>query len=271
MKLPFIKMHGLGNDFVILDGRVNGLSLGGQAVRDIADRRRGVGCDQLIVLEKPADTKADVFMRIFNPDGSQAGACGNATRCVADLVMREKGAGRCAIQTIFCIMECTRTEGEEGLIAVNMGPPKLDWADIPLSSACDTLHLPLEGDPVGVNMGNPHCVFFCANPEDEDVDKLGPKVEHDPMFPDRTNVEYVGILGPDHLRMRVWERGAGITQACGTGACAAAVAAIRRGLTGRKVLVTLDGGDLQIEWREGDNTVTMTGPVAYAFEGNMEL
>jgi diaminopimelate epimerase len=269
MELSFIKMHGLGNDFVILDGRQSRLALGGQAVRDISDRRRGVGCDQLIILEKSQE--ADVFMRIYNPDGSQAGACGNATRCVADLMMRELNKAEITIQTISGIMECTRTEGVSGHITVNMGAPRLAWEDIPLAEAVDTLHLPLAGDPVGVSMGNPHCVFFCGNAEDVDVGNSGVKVEHDGLFPDRTNVEYVSILGTDHLRMRVWERGAGITQACGTGACASAVAAIRRGLTGRKVTVTLDGGDLQIEWREADGHVYMTGPVAYAFEGRLEL
>lgn len=269
MDISFLKMHGLGNDFVILDGRENGLAISGGDVRWIADRRRGVGCDQLIILEKHS-SDADVFMRIFNPDGSQAGACGNATRCVADLVMAEKERDSCSIQTISGVLACTRGE-KGGQICVDMGAPKLEWSDIPLSKQYDTLHLPLEGDPVGVSMGNPHCVFFCEDAEDIDVDKIGVKVEHNEMFPDRTNVEYVSMLSKNHLRMRVWERGAGITQACGTGACAAAVASIRRGLTGRKVLVTLDGGDLGIEWNEDNNHVYMTGPVAYVFEGSFVL
>lgn len=262
-------MHGLGNDFVILDGRDDGLALSGGDVRFIADRKRGVGCDQLIILEN-ASSGADVFMRIFNPDGSQAGACGNATRCVADLVMGELERDKCSIQTISCIMECMRT-GDDGLVTVDMGAPELEWDKIPLSKQCDTLHLPLDGDPVGVSMGNPHCVFFCEKLEDIDVDNLGVKIEHHELFPDRTNVEYVSVLDKNHLRMRVWERGAGVTQACGTGACASAVAAIRRGLTGRKVLVTLDGGDLTIEWRESNNHVYMTGPVSYVFEGSIVL
>lgn len=269
MELNFVKMHGLGNDFVILDARKRGLTLTADQIRHLCDRRRGIGCDQLILLKETAGGTADIFMRIHNPDGSEAGACGNATRCVADLFMAEKGVDQCTVATISGIMECTRTQ--DGQICVDMGCPNLKWDNIPLSKQCDTLNLPLEGNPVGVSMGNPHCVFFCEDPEGVSVDILGPKVEHDPLFPERTNVEYVGMAGKDHLRMRVWERGAGITQACGTGACASVVAAVRRGLTGRNVRVTLDGGDLLIEWREGDDHVLMTGPVAYSYKGAMSL
>lgn len=264
MPLPFRKMHGLGNDFVILDGRRKLLSLSGPQIAAMGDRHRGIGFDQLVILES-SKIQNGVFMRIYNQDGAEAGACGNATRCVADLLMKETGGKSCTVETVSGILECTHTEN--GLIAVDMGPPKLAWDEIPLSKQCDTLHLPLPGDPVGVSMGNPHCVYFCEKAEDAYVDKLGAKTEHDPLFPERTNVEFVGMLGKDHLRMRVWERGAGITQACGTGACAAAVAAIRRNLTGRRVLVTLDGGDLSIEWRETDGHVLMTGPATHSFEG----
>jgi diaminopimelate epimerase len=267
MSLPFVKMHGLGNDFVILDGRPAPVRLAEAQIRQIGDRRRGVGFDQLIILE-PTSGKADLFMRIYNPDGSEAGACGNATRCVADLFMNEAKAEICTIETISGLLCCTRGD-KTGDITVDMGVPRLEWADIPLSKQCDTLHLPLEGDPVGVSMGNPHCVYFCEDAEAVAVSKLGPKTEHHSLFPARTNVEYVSMLGADHLRMRVWERGAGITQACGSGACAAAVAAIRRGMTGRKVRVTLDGGDLFIEWRETDGHVLMTGPVTYVYEGKL--
>jgi diaminopimelate epimerase len=264
MPLSFRKMHGLGNDFVILDGRKEPLTLSADRIREIGDRRRGVGFDQLVTLG-PSKVQNGVFMRIYNADGSEAGACGNATRCVADLVMKENGAGGCIVETVSGVLECTHTENN--LITVDMGLPRLEWSEIPVSKQCDTLHLPLPGAPVGVSMGNPHCVYFCEDIEDAYVDKYGSKTEHDPLFPERTNVEFVSIQGKDHLRMRVWERGAGITQACGTGACAAAVAAIRRNLTGRRVLVTLDGGDLSIEWRETDGHVLMTGPVAYSFEG----
>jgi diaminopimelate epimerase len=265
--ISFKKMHGLGNDFVILDGRKAALALSDSQVRHIADRHRGVGCDQLIVMEAPETAESDIFMRIYNPDGSVAGACGNATRCVADILMREKGADKVVIQTISGLLVCTRSGVAD--VTVDMGPARLDWDQIPLSKDCDTLHLPLAGDPVGVNMGNPHAVLFVADADKADVAGIGPGIEKDPLFPQKTNVEFVSIMGKDHLRMRVWERGAGITQACGSGACAVGVAAVRRGLTGRKVKITLDGGDLLIEWRETDGHVLMTGPLTYSFDGNI--
>lgn len=267
MDVPFLKMHGLGNDFVIIDCRRGTPVLTKSQIVKVADRKRGVGCDQLVHMLPPKSPKADVYLDMYNADGSSLGACGNASRCIADLMMSELGTMECTIETVSGILECTRAENWQ--VCVDMGTPKLEWNEIPVSKQCDTLHLPLDGDPVGVSMGNPHCVHFCEDVGTVSVDKLGAKVEHDPLFPERTNVEYVGIQGKDHLRMRVWERGAGITQACGTGACASAVAAVRRGLTGRKVRVTLDGGDLMIEWRESDGHVLMTGPVAYSFEGNI--
>ncbi|MBF0251939.1 MAG: diaminopimelate epimerase [Alphaproteobacteria bacterium] len=269
--LDFIKMHGLGNDFVILDGRDNGLSLTPAARRAISDRRRGVGCDQLIVLENPRDAVADVFMRIYNPDGSESGACGNATRCVASLMCTEKAETHVIVETISGLLDCENLGG--GLYGVDMGPARLDWRDLPLAEARDTENLGLEAgplkNPVGVNMGNPHAVFIVDDAERVDLAAYGPVVEHDRLFPQRTNVEAVQVLAPDRIRMRVWERGAGITQACGTGACAALVATARRGLTGRKADVVLDGGTLTIEWLP-DNTVLMTGPVATSFTGNFD-
>jgi diaminopimelate epimerase len=241
--ISFRKMHGLGNDFVILDGRSEPIVLKKEEIIALSDRRRGVGCDQVIVME-PA-RQADVFMRIYNPDGSEAGACGNATRCVADIVMTEKGAEICVIETVSGLLHCCRAAASS--VTVDMGAPGLSWDAIPLSKTCDTLHLPLPGDPVGVSMGNPHCIFFVDDAEEADVPGIGSRVEKDPLFPGRTNVEFVQIIDRSHIRMRVWERGAGITQACGTGACAAAVAAMRRGLTDRLVTVVLDddrSGDL---------------------------
>ena len=267
MKIPFIKMHGLGNDFVIIDNQSESYAFPPERICFLSDRRIGIGCDQLIILEKALTASADIFMRIYNPDGTEAGACGNATRCVAALVGKEKGNAVCVIETITGLLYCTLLEN--GAVQVDMGAPRLEWHEIPLSKQCDTLYLPLDGVPVGVSMGNPHCVFFCDNAEDVNVDNLGVKVEHDPLFPERTNVEYVSMLGDDILRMRVWERGAGVTQACGTGACAAAVAAIRRGLTRRCVQVVLDGGTLEIEWREADGHVLMTGPATYVYEGSV--
>ncbi|HEY9080364.1 MAG TPA: diaminopimelate epimerase [Magnetovibrio sp.] len=269
--LDFIKMHGLGNDFVILDGRDNELSLSRDVVRAISDRRRGVGCDQFIVMEPAHNAIADVFMRIYNPDGSESGACGNATRCVASLVMREKATSHVIVETISGLLDCENVGG--GLYSVDMGPARLDWRDLPLAEARDTEHLNIEAgplkNPVGVNMGNPHAVFMVDNADAIDLNVFGPMVEHDKLFPERTNVEAVQVLTPERIRMRVWERGAGITQACGSGACAALVATARRGLTGRKADVVLDGGVLNIEWMP-DNNVLMTGPVATSFVGTID-
>jgi len=266
--LDFIKMHGLGNDFVILDGRENGLTVSRDAVRAIANRRQGVGCDQFIVMEPAQSAIADVFMRIYNTDGSESGACGNATRCVASLVMREKATSHVIVETASGLLDCENVGG--GLYSVDMGPARLDWRDLPLSEARDTERLPIEAGPlkhpVGVNMGNPHAVFMVDNAEAIDLTVFGPMVEHDNLFPERTNVEAVQMLTPERIRMRVWERGAGITHACGSGAAAALVATARRGLTGRKADVVLDGGTLPIEWM-ADNTVLMTGPVATSFTG----
>ena len=266
--LAFIKMHGLGNDFVILDGRDGSLNLSRDAVRAIANRRTGVGCDQFIIMEPAPDAAADVFMRIFNPDGSEAGACGNATRCVASLVMRESGTSHAVVQTISGLLDCENLGG--GLYRVDMGPARADWRDVPLSEASDTDNIDVEAGPlknaVGVNVGNPHAVFMVDDAEAVDLEAFGPVIETHPLFPERTNVEAVQVLSRDHIRLRVWERGAGITQACGSGACAALVATARRGLTERKADVLLDGGTLTIEWL-ADNHVLMTGPVATSFSG----
>lgn len=253
---------------LVVDSRHNSVSLNEQAVRFLGDRHRGIGFDQLMLIENPQDPAADAFARIYNPDGSEARACGNGTRCVADVLMRESGKDTCVIQTVAGLLECRQ---DADLITINMGIPALGWKQIPLSKAVDTLNLPLVGNPVGVNVGNPHCVFFCDDAETAPVSTRGAEIERDPLFPDRVNVEFVSVIGPDKLRMRVWERGAGITQACGSGACATAIAAIRRGLTGPKVVVELDGGPLVIEWAGDGYPVYMTGPVAYVFEGTISL
>ncbi|GAB6051327.1 diaminopimelate epimerase [Magnetospira thiophila] len=266
----FIKMHGLGNDFVIFDAQRDPLSLSPEAVRLIADRHLGVGCDQVVVMEPPTDRTSDVFMRLYNADGGQVEACGNAARCVAALAMREFGGDRIIIATIAGQLEAH--DAGDGLITVDMGLARLDWTQIPLAEQRETLHLNLDigplNDPVAVSMGNPHAVFFVADAESVDLPTFGPQVENHPLFPLRTNVEAVQVLGPERLRMRVWERGVGITQACGTGACASLVAAHRRGLVGRRAEVELDGGLLDIEWRD-DGRVLMTGPVAASFSGHL--
>lgn len=270
--IEFIKMHGLGNDFVILDATGRPQNLAGERMRRIADRRRGAGCDQILVMEPPQDKAADLFMRIYNPDGSEAGACGNGTRCVARLWMDRNGRRDCVIQTVSGLLACRMADGD--MVEVNMGPPRLKWDEIPLAEERDTLHLGIAGgvlpDPVAVNVGNPHAVFFVDDVKKVDVPGLGPQVENHVLFPRRTNVEFAQVLAPDKIRVRVWERGTGVTQACGSGACAVMVAAVRRGLTGRKAEIALDGGSLFMEWREADGCILMTGPTAYVFEGIMK-
>lgn len=265
---PFLKMHGLGNDFVVLDARTRPLALSDAQVRAISDRKSGVGCDQLITVEP--STRADAFMRIHNADGGEVEACGNATRCVARLLMDERGTDAVAIETVVGVLKA-RADGPD-LITVDMGEPHLDWREIPLARAMDTLRLDYRmgslQDPVAVNVGNPHLVFFVPEVASIDIATLGPQIETDPLFPLRINVEVAQILGRDRIRMRVWERGAGITRACGTGACATLVAAARRGLTDRKAVVELDGGPLTIEWN-GGNRILMTGPVSTSFAGTL--
>ena len=267
----FLKMHGLGNDFVVLDARGDALALDAKAARAIADRHLGVGCDQLLILERPRSPEADIFMRIRNADGGEVAACGNGTRCIAALVMGETGKHRVVVETAAGLLEARAASG--GRISVDMGPALLDWRDIPLARECDTLHVPLSlgplVDPVCTSMGNPHATFFVADAEAIDLEALGPRLEHDPIFPERANIGVAQVIAPDRMRFRVWERGAGVTIACGTGACAALVAAARRGLTGRKAEIRLDGGPLEIEWR-GDGRVLMTGPVATSFSGTLD-
>jgi diaminopimelate epimerase len=273
---PFLKMHGLGNDFVVLDARTAALDLTPERRRVIADRRLGVGCDQLIVLEPPTEREADVFMRIYNPDGGEAGACGNATRCVASVVMDERKTDHVTVQTIAGLLDSQKTGvGSNGLpvISVDMGPARLDWREIPVAKACDTNHMPVGigplQDPVGTNMGNPHATFFVDDAAAIPLAELGPKLEHDRFFPERANIGVAQLLGEGRLRLRVWERGAGITLACGSGACAAVVAASRRGLVDRKADVVLEGGTLTIEWLRDDH-VLMTGGIAVAFKGELD-
>ena len=274
--VPFLKMHGLGNDFVVLDARARALDLALERRRAIADRRLGVGCDQLIVLEKPTDRDADVFMRIYNPDGGEAGACGNATRCVASVLMDERRTDHVTVQTVSGLLESEKTgKGANGLpvISVDMGPARLDWTEIPVREACDTNHLPVGvgplRDPVGTNMGNPHATFFVDDAAAIDLATLGPMLEHDRFFPERANIGVAQLTSENTLRLRVWERGAGLTLACGSGACAAVVAASRRGLVKRKADVVLAGGTLTIEWLR-DGHVLMTGGIARAFKGELD-
>lgn len=261
--VTFLKMHGLGNDFVVIDRRKGGAPVTADLARALGDRHRGVGFDQLA--EVVADDGADAALVFWNADGTQAGACGNATRCVARLLLDETGKPEVTLRTVRGVLRAV--DRGEGLTAVNMGPPLLDAPSIPLAPGVDPMHLPLHGDPVAVGMGNPHCVVFVPDAESVDVARDGAALERHALFPEGTNVEFASVTGPDRLRMRVWERGTGITLACGSGTCATAVAAHLRGLTGRRVVVDVDGGTLDIDWR--DDGVWMTGPTALVFRGEL--
>ena len=270
-RFEFTKMHGLGNDFVIVDERA-GWPPSAAQIQAMSDRRRGIGCDQFLTLRAPTVAGAAVRMDIHNPDGSVAEACGNGTRCVAALLMEKSGAAAVTIETLAGQLDCRRAD--DGQIAVDMGPVQLAAADIPLAEDVDSAHVPLANAPYSdaccVGVGNPHAVFFVADVEAVDLAVVGPRLETHPMFPARANIEFVAVVGRDHLRMRVWERAAGITQACGSGACASAVAAARRGLTGRAVTVDLDGGRLHINWRDDDHVI-MAGPTALSFSGVIDV
>jgi diaminopimelate epimerase len=271
----FRKMNGLGNDFVVVDARSAALPLAPEVVRAIADRKAGIGCDQLIALEK--SERADVFMRIFNADGGEVGACGNAARCVAGLMAVERGMPHVSIETESGVLGAS--VNRDGSVTIDMGAPRFAWNEIPLSEPFhDTRAIELQIGPIDapvlhspavVNVGNPHCLFFVENVEGHDLARFGPMLEHHPLFPERANISLVQVIDLGHLKLRTWERGAGLTRACGTAACAAAVAAARRKLTGREVTVSLPGGDLLIEWRERDGHILMTGPYALDYEGTL--
>jgi diaminopimelate epimerase len=267
-RVPFRKMHGLGNDFVVLDQRRDPLRIDAAAARALADRHTGIGCDQLLLLELPLHEKAHVFLRILNPDGSEAEACGNGTRCVARLLGAETGACDLVIETEAGLLHATI--GENGTATVDMGAPRLGWRDIPLSREMDTLKVDLAmgplAEPVCTSMGNPHATFFVDDAETVDIAKLGPLLEHDPLFPERANIGVATVRDPQTIRLRMWERGAGVTRACGSGACAALVAAHRCGLADRRATVILDGGNLEIAWSENGH-VQMSGPTTLSFEG----
>jgi diaminopimelate epimerase len=268
--LAFLKMHGAGNDFAVFDARARPVLLSAREARAIADRRTGVGCDQIIVIENDA-AGADAFMRIVNADGSEAGACGNATRCVAALLAEETGARRVSIRTVSGLLPAEILG--PGLVEVDMGVPGLEWGDVPMVSPADTLHVklamgPVE-DPAVCSMGNPHATFFVDDVSIIPVETIGPVLEKSRLFPERANIGFAQILAPDRIRLRVWERGSGLTLACGSGACAALVNANRRGLAGRRAEMVLDGGVLDISWREADGHVLMRGPAVTAFAGTI--
>ena len=258
--LPFMKMHGLGNDFVVFDARAQAIDVTPAMAQAIGHRQFGVGFDQLAVITRGT---GDAHLTFYNSDGSLSAACGNATRCIARYLMDD--TGRDSLHLTTARGDLAAKDAGGGLTSVNMGHPQLNWDEVPLAREIDTLHLPIDGDPVATGMGNPHCTFFVDDAEAVDLSELGPRAEHDPLYPERTNVQVAQIVGPDHIRMRVWERGVGVTLASGSSSCATAVAAARRGLTGRAVRIDLDGGTLHIDWRE--DGVWMTGPTAHVFSG----
>ena len=258
-----MKMHGLGNDFVVLDARARALPVDAALARGVAHRHFGVGFDQLAVISRPG--LADAHLTFFNADGSTSAACGNATRCIARYLMDE--TGQTALHLTTDRGDLFARDAGAGLTSVNMGQPQLAWHEIPLAREMDTLALPIEGAPTATGMGNPHCTFFVEDAEAVDLASFGAAHEHHPLYPQRTNVQVAQIVGPDHIRMRVWERGVGITLASGSSSCATAVAAARRGLTGRRVRIDLDGGSLEVDWR--DDGVWMTGPSMHVFSGTL--
>jgi diaminopimelate epimerase len=275
----FLKMNGLGNEIVILDLRgERGLVSEAQA-RAIA-AGEGSFFDQLMVLHDPRRAGTDAFVRIYNTDGSEAGACGNGTRCVGwammqDAAMGQAGTRALVVETKGGLLPIARLS--ELVFTVDMGPPKLNWQDIPLRDPFfDTSGIELQIGPIDapvlhtpgvVSMGNPHAVFFVDDPYRYDLHRFGPLLENHPIFPERANISLAAVTAPDHIVLRVWERGAGLTKACGSGACAALVAAVRRDLSAREATVSLPGGDLRIAWRESDGHVLMTGPVTFEHEG----
>ena len=274
--MKFAKMNGLGNEIAVLDARARPMTLNASAVEALAVAGKGIGFDQLMVLMPPKNPMADVYTEIWNADGSKVAACGNGSRCVAWYVMRELNRDNLVIETEAGLLGASSV----GLnrISVDMGEPILDWERIPMSERMDTIRIELQVGPIDdpilhgpgvVSMGNPHCVFFVQDAELAPVEAVGPMIEYHPLFPERTNVGFAQIVARDHIRLRVWERGAGLTKACGTGACAALVAAVRRRLCDRVATVQVDGGLLQIEWRESDNHVIMTGAVALESEGTL--
>jgi diaminopimelate epimerase len=274
MSRPFLKMNGLGNDFVVVEARSAPFAPGPEQARAIADRTSGIGCDQIITIEpSPA---AEARLRFWNADGDEVGACGNGTRCVAWLLMEASGRDETVFETAAGLLRGRRA-GDKA-VAVDMGVPGLDWTQIPLAEAMDTRGIELQVGPIDdpvlhtpgcINMGNPHVVFFVPDAEAAPVRQVGPMIEHHHLFPERTNVGFAQVLARDRIRLRVWERGVGETEACGTGACAALVAAARRGLTDRTATIVANGGELVVEWREADDHVLMTGPISVDFTGTL--
>jgi diaminopimelate epimerase len=268
----FAKMNGLGNEIVVVDLRGTKIAVTPQDARDI-HAAKGLAYDQLMVIEDRHSQGTEAFVRILNNDGTESGACGNGTRCVAYIMTRSGTPARFYVETRAGRLECLRQD--ELIYTVDMGEPRLDWREIPLAAAqADTKEIALDYPglprPSVANMGNPHAVFFVSAIDAIDLKQVGPALETHPLFPERANISIAQVMNREHIRLKVWERGVGITQACGSAACATAVSAARRNLSERKLRVTLPGGDLFIDWRESDNHVMMTGPVELEFEGQFD-
>ncbi|MHA3914891.1 diaminopimelate epimerase [Halovulum sp. GXIMD14793] len=261
--LHFWKMHGLGNDFVVVDARDGRGTISVELARALGDRHFGVGFDQLAVIH--SDAAADAHLTFLNADGSTSAACGNATRCVAAHLMAEHGVEQLVLRTERGLLPCRAIDDR---VEVDMGPPLLDWQDMPLARACDTASLPLKGNPAACSMGNPHCTFFVEDADAVSLEEIGAQTENDALFPERTNVQLVQVLSRDRARVRVWERGVGVTLASGSSSCAVLVNAVRRGLMDRRATLILDGGEIDISWPKGGG-VRMTGPTATVFEGRL--
>ncbi len=272
-KIPFRKMNGLGNDFVVIDARVHPVAITEDIAHAIANRKTGIGCDQLIVMEK--SKRADITMRIWNAEGGEVQSCGNASRCIADLMFDELKSTTASIDTIGGFLRA-RKAGDK-LVEIDNGLPRFEWQDIPLSEPfADTRHVELQLGPIDaplihspsvVNVGNPHAIFWVNDLNVVDLGRIGPMLEHHPLFPERANITLAKVVAPNHAIVKVWERGAGLTQACGTAACAVMATGFRIKMLDRAATVTLPGGDLFMRVNEDNGHIIMTGPVAYEFEG----
>lgn len=274
--MDFAKMNGLGNEICVLDARKDGIPLTSEVIAALGNAETGIGFDQIMILQAPKNRLADAFTQIWNADGTQVSACGNGARCVAWYLMRETGQDHIVIETQAGLLGASRAGVSS--VSVDMGEPRLEWDQIPMSERMDTMRIELQVGPIDdpimhgpgcVSMGNPHVVFLVPDIELAPIKEVGPMIEHHPLFPEGVNVGFAQIMARDHIRLRVWERGAGLTKACGTGACAALVVAARRRLCDRSARVQLDGGDLLIEWRASDNHIIMTGPVEWEADGTI--
>jgi len=261
--ISFLKMHGLGNDFVIIDSRDKRINLSANLIRKLGDRNFGVGFDQLGIIQN--SEVSDAHLTFFNSDGSISATCGNATRCIANFLMLETKKNKINLSTDHISLQAKREI--DGSVSVNMGLPDIHWQKIPLLEEVDTLFLPIPGKPTATSMGNPHCSFFVDNLDQVKIEAEGAKIENHPLFPQKTNVQFVSVASQDRLRVRVWERGVGVTKASGSSACAAVAASVRRKITGNQVYVDLDGGTLVVNYK--DDGIWMNGPTMHVFDGQL--